>query len=502
MAEIRVHIDTLEYTREGLKTREGISLSVGQHNRVVLVRPDRVRPSGDTIAAFGSGSAFPGPPVVATFLSAKAANVIGGWFSSLFGEETVEQEGVFQVFGHCDESGGDEENKDLSERRAEVFTSILVGDVDRFIAAAEAEKWGLQERQTILRVLQCDPGPIDGEDGPLTQAAIRDFQADYVHGFFHAESEDDPRDPELAVDGELGPKTERALLEAFVVATSPRIDESRLHPTHPSAGCATFNRIADERPELNRRVSLVLHRALPPYHDQAPCTKADQAACPFDGRDRSGCLWYREHIAERREADCRHEHYDLRWMLLPNGRVLLSALTTLPDDSDVHFQVFRSKPVASADEAGVDDTEEPLSERVAGVVRKGVAQVVWDPGDLDVFDDELWFEPITWEMTIADPVAAWNADNLLRVPVFRVDGGGAVAVSGPPARQIHQVRLQEGGVASDAKLGWVVDASGNYREVALNNGRADVVASIRRGTRSILGLLIDGAVRRTDGGKK
>ena len=42
MADIRVHIDTLEYTREGLKSREPIPLQVGQHYRVVL-DPARAR---------------------------------------------------------------------------------------------------------------------------------------------------------------------------------------------------------------------------------------------------------------------------------------------------------------------------------------------------------------------------------------------------------------------------------------------------------------------------
>jgi len=491
--EVRIHIDTLEYTREGLKTRDNVSLPVGEHTKVVLVRPQRVRPSGTTVAAFAAGTAFPGPPVVATFLSAKAAQTIGGWFAKLFGDEAVEQTGVFQVFGHGDSDSDDATSKALSDRRAEIFSALLVGDVDKFAAAASEEHWGLAEHQAMLRVLQCDPGPIDGQDGALTQAAVRDFQADYVHGFFHAESETDPRNPKLAIDGSLGPQTTEALLEAFTTACSPRIEEDRLHPTHPSAGCASFNRITSEAPHLNSRATLVVLPHLPEHHDQAPCTSGDHAVCPFDDRSESGCLWYREHVEELREADCEHGHYDLRWLPLANGRVLLSALTTLPDGAEVTFQLHRSKSVTSADEVIMDDIGEPLSEPSLGIVRRGVAQLVWDPEGLDVFDATQWFRPIPWELTVSDPEAAWDAENQLRVPVFTVRGGGSTALSGPPARQLHQLRVEEEGAASKAPASWVVDDSGHFREVPLSAGRADLFASIRRGARSVLGVLVDGA---------
>ena len=397
------------------------------------------------------------------------------------------------MFGHADTVGGDDANKTLSERRAEVFTALLLGDVDRFTAAAAEESWGLGEHQAMLRVLQCDPGPIDAEPGPLTEAAVRDFLADYVHGFFHAESEQSPRNPSLAVDGDLGPQTEEALLEAFTIACSPRIDPARMHPSHPSVGCASFNRIHDDAPELNRRVSLVVHPSVPVHHERAPCTEGDHAACPFDGRARSGCLWFREHIVDPRREDCQHAHYDLRWLPLPIGRVLLSALTTLPDGAEVNFQVFRSKPVLSADEVGLGDLGEALSDRSVGIVRNGVAQLVWDPGELDVFDSDAWFDGLSWELTVSDPDAAWDADNQLRVPVFRVDGGGSEAVSGPPARQLHQLRVEEEGAASSVATSWVVDDRGEIREVSLKSGRADLIASIRSGTRSILNVMVDGA---------
>lgn len=232
------------------------------------------------------------------------------------------------------------------------------------------------------------------------------------------------------------------------------------------------------------------------HHEQAPCTEGDHAACPFDDRARSGCLWFREHVADPRKEDCRHTHYDLRWLPLPNGRVLLSALTTLPNGAEVNFQVFRSKPVVSADEVGLGDLGEALSDRAVGLVRNGVAQRAWDPGELDVFDSDGWFEGLSWELTVSDPDTAWDADNRLRVPVFRVEGGGSEAVSGPPARQLHQLRVEEEGAASSAATSWVVDDRGEFREVSLKSGRADLVASVRSGTRSILSVMVGGALPR------
>lgn len=302
-SDIRVHIDTLEYTREGLGTRDRISLEVGQHNRIVLVRPQRVHSTAGFANVFAPGSVFPGPPVLATFLSAKAAGAMGDIFSHLFGGEPAKTFGVFQVYGHADAAGDEAANKALSEQRAELFRAFLLGDVDGFASLVEGESWGLAEQQAMLRVLQCDPGAIDGEPGALTEAAIHDFQADYVHGFFHRETELEPRNSSLAVDGDLGPQTEAALLEALVVACSPHITEDRLHPTHPTAGCATFNRVSEEKASLNRRVTLVLHEALPEHHDRAPCVVGDAAACPYDARSLSGCLWFREHVEDVREQN-------------------------------------------------------------------------------------------------------------------------------------------------------------------------------------------------------
>ena len=69
----------------------------------------------------------------------------------------------------------------------------------------ESEKYGtidlddLAGVQTALALVDCDPGEIDGLDGPNTRAALKSFQE--VAG--------------LTADGLIGPKTRAALKEAL-----------------------------------------------------------------------------------------------------------------------------------------------------------------------------------------------------------------------------------------------------------------------------------------------
>ena len=59
---------------------------------------------------------------------------------------------------------------------------------------------GVSGIQARLRNMGYNPGPIDGILGPLTQEAIREFQAD---------------NPPLAIDGVCGPGTKAILVEAY-----------------------------------------------------------------------------------------------------------------------------------------------------------------------------------------------------------------------------------------------------------------------------------------------
>jgi len=59
---------------------------------------------------------------------------------------------------------------------------------------------GVSGIQARLRNMGYNPGPIDGILGPLTQEAIREFQAD---------------NPPLAIDGVCGPGTKAILVKAY-----------------------------------------------------------------------------------------------------------------------------------------------------------------------------------------------------------------------------------------------------------------------------------------------
>ena len=483
--QINVHIYTLKFTRDGLDTKEPIELTVGEHNQIELVRPTRLMPSAAGMGGFEVDSCFPMPGALSVFLGLALGDALVDLFDAIFRRAEEPTTRIFQIYGHADPSGDDGNNKTLSEKRAEAIRAILVRDIDAFVALGEAEGWGLREQQVMLRVLQCDPGPIDGLAEELTQAAVEDFQSDYTAGVFHRHTDLQPRNPGLAVDGDLGPQTFKALLEALVLVCSPGIPPEQIHPTHPAVGCAAFNRISDASPAMNRRVTLAVHDALPPHHDTAPCVEGNHSACPFDDRDLSGCLWYREHVQDPLETEFQHQHYDLRWLPLKNGGILLSALTTLQEEDEVVFRVFRAGELVGPEDIHHGNLAEPISEAMRGLVRCGVAQVVWMPeveeGGFDPLNSDDWYDPVDFETAVSDPLGVWKRGPRLRPPVFEIRGGGATALSKPPGQEPHRIRVEdEQGAAIDTGRPAVgTDVYGRMVHVPLEAGRSTVGRAVR-----------------------
>lgn len=472
---ISIHADELEYTPEGLRTRENIGLEVGVHNRVQITRPQRRAGLPIGRGGFPHDSAFPTPPTLAA--------LVAPFFNDLLGDN---EQSIYQVYGHAQSDGSEAHNKELSDRRAEVMRAMLVGDVDAIQAVADSESWGAREQQVMLRALHCDPGLIDGELGPLSEVAVRDFQEDYIDGIFHRGGEASPKDLDLVPDGDLGPKTSKALVEAYVYAHSSLLSEERLHPTHPVVGCSEFNLLPGVEPQaaMNRRVTLVVHEQLPPFYDQAPCTLGDHSVCPVDDEKPARCLWYREHVEDSAEAPV-DIHVDLRWLPLSDGRVLLSALSTLEDGEEVEFQVHRAKPIRGPEDIAETSLAEAISEPLAGIVTLGVAQVVWKPEEgFDPFDFDDWYDAIDYETVASNPMAAFGESNRLRPPLFTVRGGGSTAVSEPPGQQLHRLRLtnEDGSPATDGKTAWGVDNYGRVIQTDLDGRRprTDVRATQER----------------------
>ncbi len=461
---LTIHADELEYTPEGLRTLTSLPLEVGAFNQLVLIRPTPVRAVPVGRGGFTSDSAFPTPAALFGLLNPSLQSLLD-----------PEGEPIYQLYGHAQADGSEAHNKALSERRARAMQAMLVGDVDDVDAIAEHESWGLLEHQVMLRMLRCDPGPIDGEAGPLTSVGVRNFQEDYLDGVFHRHAEQPPRDPALVPDGDLGPKTAAALVDAYVHACSPFVDPGQLHPTHPAVGCSEFNPLPGEEPlsAANRRVSLVVHSNLPDFHDRAPCTEGDHGACPVD-HEPQRCLWYRSHVDDQ-SLEHPHLHVDLRWLPLPDGRVLLTAVTSLADGDEVEFRVFRSGPVEGPQDVREDNLREPLSDVIPGTVTMGIAQAIWTPEEgLDPFDFDEWYVPLDYEAVVRDPVMGWSQGDGVCPPLFTVRGGGATALSEPPGQDLHRIRFvfEDGADAREGKAAWGIDNYGRTVHVDLDGRRA------------------------------
>jgi hypothetical protein len=272
-----VHVDSLEYTREGLRTRTPIQLKVGQHNRVVLVRPTRLAPLANGARGFPNDLAF---PLLATLSQ--------GWALADVGTPLTHHDvrpapaSVYQVFGHASPSGDEDHNKRLSERRADVGMALLRSDATLLRAVADDEGWGVREYQSMLRTLAVDPGPTDGKLGGHTEAALTVFVERYNAGVYHRRHRAQPGS-QIGSSGRFDEPTLAALFDAFVHAHGAALPESALHPSHPAVGCSEFNALAPSAGANDRRLTVIGHAAQPEHFGNAPCTRGDAGACAVVG---------------------------------------------------------------------------------------------------------------------------------------------------------------------------------------------------------------------------
>lgn len=364
---LQVHLDTLEYTRQGLRTRTPLDLTTGRHNRVHLIRPKLAAVPLTAQHGFALDRAFPLPATLALLWAYRPAD------SPLPAAEVPPgPKGTLQIFGHADASGDEAHNKTLSERRAAVILALLQSDVDAMLSLAADDGWTPWEYQVLLRVLGSDPGPTDGDPGPLTDLALAHFAQRYNAGFFHPRGA--PRLPELDAHAFDAPTVE-ALLDAFVSAHAPDLDGTILHALRPTVGCSEFNPLTPDGGSQNRRVSL-LAALDDPHPENAPCTEGDANACAVVGEGQYTCMWYREHVtAEPTQAAA---FYDPRWLERPDGTYVLSVLTNLPDDAPVVFDVFgNEQPLPTT--SPFEDLDTPWSDPLATTSIGGVATTTWSP---------------------------------------------------------------------------------------------------------------------------
>jgi len=183
-------------------------------------------------------------------------------------------EAKVMIFGHTDKVGSEIYNKELSERRALSVYAFITNQPAIWEDLYKEESWGLKSVQAILKDMgdPYDPGPVDGVDGPKTQAAVKQFQ----------------RDNGLAVDGIAGPNTRAKLFAAYMAGKHDiEIDDARfMDPKH--MGCGEFNPVVEteERNEDNRRVTFFLFNEgrlprIPCKHgDLGPCNKQKNSPLP------------------------------------------------------------------------------------------------------------------------------------------------------------------------------------------------------------------------------
>ncbi len=165
------------------------------------------------------------------------------------------------VFGHTDRTGGEQYNKELSERRAKSAYAFVTDQPDIWEQLFQQESWGMAILQDILRDLGHDPGPSDGIQGDQTTAAIKSFQASRG----------------LTVDGVAGVSTRRQMFLDYMTGKhNVRVDDSQFFPPK-FMGCGEFNPLVEPNEhelanngqgrapgnEPNRRVVFYLFRREP-----------------------------------------------------------------------------------------------------------------------------------------------------------------------------------------------------------------------------------------------
>lgn len=477
----RVHMDTLEYTRQGLRTREPLALEVGQHHRVVIVRPDRRSPSAPGARGFPHDSSF---PLLATLRTVWAFAKPGSAFTHHRGQAAKGT--AYQVFGHTSASGDEAHNKALSERRAAVGLALLRSDAHALRAVGDEEGWGAREYQSMLRTLACDPGPTDGLVGRHTEAALQLFRERYQAGVYHRRLGRRPA-AELEEASAFDEPVLEALFDAFVHAHGAAIAQEELHPSHPAEGCSEFNRLATTNRADGRRLTIIAHPAVPEHHENAPCIHGDAAVCAVVDDEPMRCMFYREHVSERARPGV--QFADPRWLWLGEDRYLLSALTDLDGDADVVFEVYDAPDrIASGSMAASESLPPPRAESLQGAIWSGVAQVVWRSGQEPTADDGCpAFEGFP-TFRVRDPVsgantlAPWPETRTLRILV------GALVQ--PTVEIAYVLRATDGSYERELLLSDAVPDSGSHFAVQFEDVPLDVRVSLFVGPPGAGGLCV------------
>jgi hypothetical protein len=176
---------------------------------------------------------------------------------------TKHPDGKLMIFGHTDKVGSEAYNKKLSERRAKSVFAFITNDAAVWEALYNEENWGTRVIQEMLVDFGFDPGPVDGINGPKTQAAVREYQE--ARG--------------LSVDGVAGPATRNKMFTEYMSSKHDiKVTAGQfMDPKH--MGCSEFNPVeaTEAANEPNRRVTIFLFN--PARLPKLPCKFVDIAPC-------------------------------------------------------------------------------------------------------------------------------------------------------------------------------------------------------------------------------
>lgn len=229
-----------------------------------------------------------------SFVRASQKEALKALCESIAGWRDGHPEGKLAVFGHTDAVGQDDANKQLSARRARAVHAYLVRDPTAWESLYNEEKWGLTSTQELLKHLGHDPGPLDGQDGPKTKAAVKAFQG--KNG--------------LGATGAADAGTRKALYKAFMDrGNALELAEKDFDSIagKPHVGCSEFNLLekTEADSEKNRRVAVFLLKSDKSFPVQYPCKHGDPSPCRKQaarkGERRSqgfSCLFYDKLVEE------------------------------------------------------------------------------------------------------------------------------------------------------------------------------------------------------------
>lgn len=202
-----------------------------------------------------------------TFLLPGAMRGIRGLVGLYSGHEDMS----VVITGHADRAGRSEYNLKLSDGRAQAIGQFLYDDAAQWLPNYEAPPsgaaWGAREDQHMLCAIVRDSGGpfyrglVDGDFGPLSEAAIRGYQA--ARG--------------LSVDGVPGPNTREKLITDYMAidGTSLPAEADILFLGCGENHSAVATEDGEDEPE-NRRVEIFLF-------DPGPPSPGVPDGCPGDG---------------------------------------------------------------------------------------------------------------------------------------------------------------------------------------------------------------------------